>query len=54
MNEQEVEEFLCCADCGEHKTDVIETICPYVQDTFGEEQEAVLCTDCYNDRVRNI
>ena len=45
---------LKCDDCGISSMDVIETICPYNQDLYGEEFPATLCVTCFNTRCDDI
>jgi len=40
-----------CGDCGETREDVVETVCPYAQNTRGMEVLIVVCEDCYTKRL---
>ena len=46
--------MLKCDDCGKKKKDVIETICPYVDELHDEKVECQLCEDCYHERCMDI
>jgi len=48
------EKLLTCEDCRSTSTEVFKTICPFTEDVYGEEISAILCVDCYNERVMDI
>ena len=47
-------DLLCCDGCGICNEDVEKIICPYQEEINDIAEEAILCTDCYNERVMDI
>ena len=45
---------LVCDDCRKEKDDVHETICPFVEEIFGDVENCTLCSDCEYNRAMDI
>lgn len=52
---EEYEQFyLICEDCGKQDATVKKTFCPYHHDLLGEKIDATICTECSENRVREL
>lgn len=47
-------ELLECEDCLVLDETVAEVVCPYAEAIKGKKEIAILCTDCFGDRVAEI
>ena len=45
---------MICDDCGKDKEDVVNTICPYAEELYGEIHNITVCEDCLGERVMDI
>lgn len=43
-----------CNDCGEYKSDVEYTTCPYEEEINNKQIWVWLCSDCCRERCRDI
>ena len=54
MSESNLNDLLCCDDCGKSNDSVEETTCPFSEEIHNETIECKLCADCYHERCMDI
>jgi len=54
MTESNLNDLLCCDDCGKSKDVDEEATCPFAEEMHGETIGCTLCADCYHERCMEI
>lgn len=53
-SESDLNDLLCCEDCGKQDDTVRNDICPYAEEIDDIDIPIVICPDCYHERCMDI
>ena len=54
MNESNLNDLLCCEDCGKQDDTVRDDTCPHSKEINDSYIPIVICPDCYHERCMDI